>query len=168
MNPMNTRQNGRIDIMKSIPNQNAFLMCDKIPVNEPIGYNDALKGNIESTPLSNLFFSSKNINTIQLGIRHEVYKLSNQKYNIDKQNEDVLKIIMRSIFLQNSAHLLTQIQEQVNQLNQLVIDYCAPSIYTEVQCYMKYKQDVSNLAVPLEHPKHSTYKYKTIELNKWF
>ena len=87
---------------------------------------------------------------------------------IDKQNEDVLKIIMRSIYLQNAALLPTQIQEQVNQLNSIIVEYCAPNIYTEVQCYMQYRRDVSTLAVPLERPKHSCYKYKTLELNKWF
>ena len=168
MNPMERRPNGRINIENQLPEQNMFSMCDKIPVNDPIGYADALKGNLENTPLAKQFFSTKNIFTIQGNIKQEVYNLSNQKYKIDNQNEDVLKIIMRSIFLQNSAHLPTQIQEQVNQLNQLVVDYCAPSIYTEVLSYIKYKQDVSNLAVPLEHPKHSTYKYKTLELNKWF
>lgn len=168
MNPNENIHNGRINIINNLPDQNAFQLCDKIPVKHPVGYADALKGNIENTPLSNAFFSSKNINTIQNDIQQEVYKLSNNRYMIDRQNEDVLKIIMRSVYLQNSALLPTHIQEQVNQLNQIVVDYCAPSIYTEVQCYMKYRQDVSNLAVPLEHPKHSTYKYKTLELNKWF
>tara|TARA_A100001011_G_scaffold296821_1_gene309409 strand:+ start:117 stop:614 length:498 start_codon:yes stop_codon:yes gene_type:complete len=165
---MNNTHNGRINIENTLPDQNSFFMCDKIPVKDPIGYADALKGNLENTPLSKAFFSAKNINVIQKGIIQEVYNLSNLKYVIDNQNEDVLKIIMRSIFLQNSAHLPTQIQGQINQLNQLVIDYCAPNIYTEVLSYIKYKHDVSNLAVPLEHPKHSTYKYKTLELNKWF
>tara|TARA_A100001035_G_C27410791_1_gene332790 strand:+ start:48 stop:554 length:507 start_codon:yes stop_codon:yes gene_type:complete len=168
MNPIKHKPNGRVDIENQLPDQNMFSMCDKIPVRDPIGYADALKGNLENTPLANEFFSTKNIFTIQYNIKQEVYNLSNQKYMIDNQNEDVLKIIMRSIFLQNSAHLPNQIQEQVNQLNQLVVDYCAPCVYTEVLSYMKYKQDVSNLAVPLEHPKHSNYKYKTLELKKWF
>ena len=143
-------------------------MCDKIAVKDPVGYSDALKGNIESSPLSTAFFSSKNINTLQHDIQQKVYNLSNQKYMIDKQSEDVLKIIMRSVYLQNAALLPTQIQEQVNQLNEIVVEYCAPNIYSEVQSYMRYRQDVSTLAVPLEHPKHSTYKYNTLELNKWF
>ena len=168
MNNRQTTHNGRINIENTLPDQNSFQMCDKIPVKHPIGYVDALKGNLENTPLSRAFFSAKNINVIQKGIIQEVYNLSNHKYVIDNQNEDVLKIIMRSFFLQNSAHLPTQIQEQINQLNLLVIDYCAPSIYTEVLGYIKYKSDVSNLAVPLERPKHSSYKYKTLELNKWF
>lgn len=168
MNNTAPTYNGRINIQNTLPDQNTFQMCDKIPVKDPIGYADALKGNLENTPLSKAFFSAKNINVIQKGIIQEVYNLSNHKYVIDNQNEDVLKIIMRSIFLQNSAHLPTQIQGQINQLNQLVIDYCAPNIYTEVLSYIKYKHDVSNLAVPIEHPKHSTYKYKTLELNKWF
>ena len=168
MNTNQVNQNGRVNILTNVPDHNAFLMCDKIPVKDPVGYSDALKGNIECSPLSMAFFSSKNINTLQHDIQKEVYQLSNQKYMIDKQNDDVLKIIMRSVYLQNAALLPTQIQEQVNQLNEIVVEYCAPNIYSEVQSYMRYRQDVSTLAVPLERPKHSDYKYNTLELNKWF
>ena len=130
MNTNEIHYNGRVNLLSNVPDQNAFLMCDKIPVKHPVGYADALKGNIESTPLSIAFFSQKNINTLQHAIQQEVFKLSNHKYMIDKQNEDVLKIIMRSIYLQNAALLPTQIQEQVNQLNSIIVEYCACLLYT--------------------------------------
>ena len=94
--------NGRVNILDPV-NSTVFNLYDKIPIDEKATcYRHALKGNLENTPLAKQFFSTKNIFTIQGNIKQEVYNLSNQKYKIDNQNEDVLKIIMRSIFLQNS------------------------------------------------------------------
>ena len=65
MNNTAPTYNGRINIQNTLPDQNTFQMCHKIPVKDPIGYADALKGNLENTPLSKAFFSAKNINVIQ-------------------------------------------------------------------------------------------------------
>ena len=167
-NNNNITYNGRINIAENLPDQNSFLMSDKIPVKSPIGYSDALKGNLENTQLSKEFFSAKNINTIQHGIIQEVYNLSQQKYKIDKQDEDQLKLIMRGVFLENSAHLPNQINEQIKELNNIIIQYCTPRIYTQILSYIGYINDVSSLAEPLERPKASTYKYKQNELKNFF
>ena len=164
---MNTKLNGRVDIM-NCPDQNAFLMSDRIPLNHTTNYRDALSGTIENTALSDAYFSAKNIQMIQNGIRAGVYNNTNKQYNIDNQCTDQLKIIMRGVFLENSSHLETQIPEQIKQLNNKVICYCVPRIISEVKCYSKYKQDVSTLVVPMDRPIASDYKYKTLELKKWF
>ena len=55
-----------------------------------------LRGNWESSPLTQAFFSAENIERIQLMIRKGVYDRSQPKgYIIDKQSVDELKIIMR-------------------------------------------------------------------------
>ena len=51
---------------------------------------------------------------------------------IDDQNIDTLKVIMRSFFLQYSEFGLTNIKEQVEKLNEMVVNYCAPNIYGEI------------------------------------
>jgi hypothetical protein len=43
---------------------------------------------------------------IQNGIIHSVYDMSNKQYLIYKQSDNTLKIIMRSIYLQNAKHHL--------------------------------------------------------------
>ena len=96
-----------------------------------------------------------------------VYKASNGRFNIGYQNEDTLKIIMRSMFLQHSANLCTNITEQIVELNKLVVDYCVPKLCSEASAYIKYKNDVSTLAVPLNRP-ISTYNNNVLELKNFF
>ena len=76
---------------------------------------------------------------------------------------------MRSIFLQSSLNLPTNINGQLQALNQLVLNYAVPQICGEAESYIKYKSDVSNLAVPMETPTYvSTAGQNTLELKPWF
>ena len=74
---------------------------------------------------------------------------------------------MRSIFLQHSANLPHSITQQVEELNKLVLDYAIPQICSEAEGYIKYKNDVSTLPVPLSHGV-STYSSNVLELKKFF
>ena len=87
---------------------------------------------------------------------------------IGEQDVDTLKVIMRSIFFQHSAHLSDNIMGQVQELNKLVLDYCVPQVYGEAEGYMKYKHDISTLAVPMQRPAAASYKTKTLEQKPWF
>ena len=74
---------------------------------------------------------------------------------------------MRSIYLQHSANMPNNIEQQVTELNQLVCSYSVPQICSEADAYVKYKRDVSTLAVPLARPL-STYNSNTVELKNFF
>ena len=165
---MNTNHsNGRVDIIS--PDTNIlFSMTDRIPVNECTDFRDAMTGNWYNTVLSDAFFSSKNIQIIQNGIRAGVYKKSNGMYIIGNQNCDELKIIMRSIFLQYAKNLSTNIKEQIQDLNNLVLDYSIKQVYGEAEGYMKYKQDVSTMYTPIAHPVMSKTNDKQLILKKWY
>ena len=52
--------NGRLDIM-NLQNLNQFSLYDKIPVDKPTSYTDALEGNWIPNDVSRAFFSSENI-----------------------------------------------------------------------------------------------------------
>jgi hypothetical protein len=159
--------NGRIDI--ETPNtKNLFAMYDKIPANQCATYLNATEGLWDDSQLSTLFFSEKNINILQNGIRAGVYKKSNNQYLIGPQDCDSLKIIMRSIFLQYSANQPTNIRDQIQQLNQLVLNYCIQQVYSEAQGYMKYIRDASTMYVPLAPPIMSTNSDKELILKPWF
>ena len=160
-------QNGRVKILGS-QEKNQFDLYDKIPVNDNSSFRDALNGNWTSSELSNSFFSHHNIKTLQNGLRQGVYQKSNGIFQIGEQDYDTLKIIMRSIFLQNSTNLPDNISAQVQKLNKLVLDYCIPQVYGEAEGYMKYKHDISTLAVPMQHPAAPSYKTKTLEQKPWF
>ncbi len=159
--------NGRINIMG--PNTGEiFKLYEQVPLNnESTSYKDAMIGNWQSTVLSDAFFSAENIRIIQNAIKAEVYHKSKTAFVIGDQNEDTLKIIMRSTFLQYSSNKPHRITEQIIALNKLVVDYCAPQILSEAQAYTRYKHDVSTMATPLARPK-STMHTNTLYFKGWF
>jgi leucyl aminopeptidase (aminopeptidase T) len=162
-----TSSNGRVDILG--PNTDLrFSMTDRIPINEASSFRDAMTGNWNNTALSDAFFSAQNIKMIQNGIRAGVYKKSNGNYIIGEQSYDELKIVMRSIFLQNSKNLAINIPQQIEDLNTIVLKYTIHQVYGEADGYMKYKIDASTLVVPLAMPILSYSNDKQLELKPWF
>ena len=161
------KSNGRVDILQP-DTEKQFALYDKIPAHQPTAYRDALQGNLLDSELSLAFFSKQNIMMIQNGIRRGVYEKSKGEYMVGPQSEDVLKIIMRSIFLQYSANMLTKIPEQIKALNAAVLDYCVKQVYGEAQGYMQYLYDASTLVVPIESPVLSTTEDKVLEWKRWF
>ena len=164
------KNNGRVDLLKTNEDPNVvFRMQERIAIkNKATEYRDALTGIWENTVLSKLYFSSENIQILQNAIRAGVYKMSNDRYVIAPPNIDTLKIIMRSIYLQNAQHEPDRITEQIEQLNKLVLDYAIPSTFNEAVGYEKYCEDQSTLVVPLELPLHHDRQYKQLELKPWF
>jgi hypothetical protein len=160
--------NGRVNILN--PDiSNLFAMYDKIPSNQCATLREPTLGLWNETDLSKVFFSAKNIEIIQNGIRAGVYRKSNSQYTIGNQDCDSLKIIMRSVFLQHAANQFTNISKQIDELNKIVLDYCIGQVYSEAQGYIKYLHDVSTLAVPLAHPvQASQFDRKDFKLKPWF
>jgi len=164
---MNSNSNGRVDILGD-KTPDIFQLYDRVPVNNKItSYRQALTGNWENNIVSNAFFSAANIKIIQNGIRAGVYKLSNQRFLIGPQDLDTLKIIMRSIFLQHSLNDTNNVTQQIEGLNKLVMNYNVPQIIGEAEGYVKFKNDVSTMAMPMDRPT-STYSSNTLELKPWF
>lgn len=159
---------GRVNIMT--PNTNVlFSMQDKIPSKMvSTEFRDAMVGNWYNTALSDAFFSSKNIQALQNGLRAGVFNRSNGQYLISEQNPDELKIIMRGIFLQNSKNLPNNIPDQISDLNKLVLSYAIGQVYGEAEGYMKYRYDASNMYEPISRPVLSYSNDKQLILKKWF
>jgi len=163
--------NGRIDILnKPTPDiSNLFSMYDKIPAKQCTTFREPTLGQWDDTSLSLAFFSKENMQIIQNGIRAGVYKKSNGQYLIAPQDCDSLKIIMRSVFLQHSANQSRNLTGQIEELNQIVLDFCIHQIYGEAQGYMKYLYDVSTLAVPLVTPiMESQNDKRNYKMPNWF
>jgi hypothetical protein len=81
--------------------------------------------------LSRTFFSVENQQILQNGIRAGVYKKSNGTYTVAQQSDTQLKMIMRAIFLEHSKNQPNNITGQIKELNDLVMDFCIPKIYSE-------------------------------------
>ena len=164
---MSCNSNGRVDILGNNV-MDCFHLYDKIPVSDgDTYYRTAMTGNWDNTLLSNAFFSEENMNIIQNGLRAGVYKESKGRFLIGKQYEAPLKMIMRSIFLQNSKNLPNNIKGQITQLNNLVLEYAIPQVMGEAIGYVKFKNDASTMYTPIQRPT-STYYTKTLELKPWF
>ncbi len=163
---VSNKENGRVQLNPQ-ENGTPFFIQDMIPKNEKTNYSNATKHMLSPSLLGTTFFSSENIEIIQNAIRAEIYRKTNQKHKIDKQNYDQLKMIMRSFFLQYALHQDHNIKEQITTLNQMVLDYCVPQVYGELIAYLKYKEDISTLATPIDHPIHISVD-KTISLNRFF
>tara|TARA_Y100000817_G_C16838320_1_gene536813 strand:- start:928 stop:1416 length:489 start_codon:yes stop_codon:yes gene_type:complete len=159
--------NGRVNILGNNV-KDRFNLYEKVPLNKKsTSYDEALTGSMQANAVSRAFFSVENIDSLQQQLIKGVHEESRTRFQIGKQDEDTLKIIMRSIFLQNSRNLPGNIQMQINELNKHVLDYAIPQIIGEAEAYIKYKNDVSTLAVPLSRPV-STYNSNILSQKTWF
>lgn len=159
--------NGRVDI-KTPNTSKLFSMYDKIPAHQVSTFRNPTEGLWNNTPLSMAFFSRENIQIIQNGIRAGVYERSNRQYVVGEQDNDALKIIMRSVFLQYASNQGTRIPEQVHELNKMVLNYCVEQVFSEAQGYLKYLNDASTLVVPIAHPVMPDNSDRELYFKGWF
>ena len=158
---------GRVNIIDQPSTDVLFKMQERISLkNKASDYRNAVSNEEESSVLAQVFFSAGNIQIIQNGLRAGVYNLSNKTHIITPQNIDVLKIIMRSIYLQYGEHK-PDVTKEVVYLNSLVLDYAVPNVYSGVLGYVKYTEDISTLVTPLELPRASDRDYKQLELKQF-
>ena len=158
--------NGRVNILGHNP-ADRFLLYEKPKEYKATAYKNALVGNFQATMLSKAFFSAENIEILQNSIVAGVFDKSNNRFRIGYQDEDTLKTIMRAMFLQYSKNLDTNIRAQIIELNKYVTDYSVPQVYNEAVGYLKYKQDVSKLANPIDLP-ISSYHSNTLIMKPFF
>ena len=113
-----------------------------------------LTGNLKSSSLSDLYFSQSNIDYLQDQIIERVFKKSFGKYKVGKQSEEELTIIMRSIYLQFGKNNDSQLQLQIDELNEKVLEYCIPNIITNAEQYLGYVKKITSKREVMEKPKY--------------
>lgn len=119
------------------------------------------------TLLTFLFFSKDNVENIQNVARFITYKQTG--YIIDNQSINELLIVMRSIFLEYSAHpklidesmpdtekkqLIVMYTNEVARLNDLVINAIVPKIISQMIQYINYLKDASTQPYHMDRPKN--------------
>ena len=164
------KYNGRVNTLELNENPDArFKMYEKLAVkNKATEYREALSNEFENSSLSQAFFSAENVQIIQNGLRAGVYKMSAEKQLIvSPQNVDILKTIMRHMFIQYAQFLPDKVSQQIERLNMAVWEYAVPSVYAEAMGYLKYLQDTSSLVVPIDLPKQVDRCFKTIQQTPW-
>lgn len=119
----------------------------------------AVGGNqAECNLLNQLYFSPENIEHVQQRLRYEVYMATEKQTVIGRQDETELVIIMRSIYFTYGRNLPTNIKQQIQDLNDLVIQDCLPKILSELQTHVRYLYDASTNPMPLSHPTNMSNK----------
>jgi hypothetical protein len=154
---------GRVNIEGGTP----LFLQEQVPLDDKTNYFNATKYIFQPSELSNAYFSKENINKVHNDIKKKVYELSQHKYVIDDQDTDVLKVIMRSIFLQYSKFQFENIKKQIDHLNSMVIEYSSNNIFGEIHGYLKYKEDASNMYTLMDRPVY-LHNDNTLELKTFF
>jgi len=126
---------------------------------------DELKGIQSSSRLSKAFFSNENISNIQDNIRYSVWINTNKQYIIGTQNEYELKIIMRSVYLQNALNQEDNITQQILTLNNIVLQYCVKQVTSQVIQYINYQKEInSNRNIPAHSINVNSRGEKSLEM----
>ena len=123
----------------------------------------------KSTPLNEVFFSEANIEKIQKDIQEQVFRMSGNKYQIGPQDEQQLKIIMRSYYLMYSKNNGNAVAEELADLNSRVVGYSAAKVYSEVDFHQFYISDLEEFAPPIANPMNVGVRgTRTGELKSFF
>jgi hypothetical protein len=121
------------------------------------------------TPLNRVFFSSANIDSLQQKIQDQVFLMSGSKHRIDRQSDDDLVIIMRSYYLMFGRNNNAQVAEELADLNSRVVGYASAKIYSELDFYLFYREDIANFAPPIARPVNTqVYGTRYGELKSFF
>jgi hypothetical protein len=159
--------NGRIDLMSPLPALNIPDYQQKSIDNRTF-VSEATNGQIMQNNLSQVFFSSANIDALQQGIRYRIYQETDGQHVIGRQSDTELKIVMRSMYYQYARHDNRPVVVQVRELNRYVLDWVVPEVLSNLKQYMVYRKDASSLPVPLERAQLSTMKgTKVLEIKSF-
>lgn len=129
-----------------------------------------LVGNLHCpTPLNTMFFSLDNIEKIHRDIQEQVFVMSGNKYRIDRQNDDDVKLIMRSYYLTYGRNNPGTIASDLADLNARVVGYASAKVFSEVDFYMFYRHDIEDFAPPIANPTNvSAFGTRYGELKSFF
>lgn len=120
-----------------------------------------------ATALNKRFFSAENMDTIQGMIQAAVRQMVNA--TIDRQSDVDLMLVMRSYYLQYAENNPLQTEEELQQLNERVVNFCANRIAVEVEAYRYYRKDILDFPAPIARPLDThVYGTRTGELKRFF
>lgn len=127
------------------------------------------RGLYGETLLTFLFFSEKNVQNLQNLIKFIVHRET--EFVIDNQSNKELMIVMRSIFLQYSAHpkliddmmpeqekqaLYVSYTNEVSRLNEIVINTVVGKVVSRMMQYFGYLKDASQIPEQMERPENDS------------
>ena len=144
----NIKPNGRVPNMLDPALQELaarqYSLYEEKPVLPGSDVRQELIGHIHSaTPLNSAFFSRSNIDYIQQAIQDQVFSMSGNKHRIDRQNDDDVKLIMRSYYMTYGRNNPNTVAADLADLNARVVGYSSAKIFSELDFYLFYRQDIA-------------------------
>jgi len=120
----------------------------------------AVKGIVEETALSTIFFSTINTDIIQQTMRYKVYEKTSMV--VHQQSPEALYTVMRSILLQHGNFGVgsSDLAHEIRKLNSLVVRYCVKEVSSNVLQYKGYVKDLENLPTPRDRPHPTDADFK--------
>jgi hypothetical protein len=110
----------------------------------------------QPTFINSRFFNRKNVDYLQKIIAGTVQKRIGMR--IDRQSDDELLILMRAVYLENSAVNYDDVQGEVARLNDEVVAKAVPIVSSNVLQYVTYLRDASTMPVMLSGPQSTSIK----------
>jgi hypothetical protein len=140
-------------------------------------FTDTVAGVAESSPLTDAYFSKRNIEYLQQQIIKQIKIQSSGKYVIGRQNANELIVIMRSMFLQFQENLYivhpTEIKKyvdiEIEHLNKRVLDYTVPHIINSIEQYLESMRIRRQGVLPLDRAVNTSVQgTRTNNLNNYY
>jgi hypothetical protein len=154
-NTINLR-NGRVNILGTPIDNTTTPLFEQSDIGNHTFRQESLGNGFDNTRLQTVFLGFNNIETMQKLIRYHVYRISEGRHTIKRQDDTQLQTVMKSVYLMYGKNLDTDIKTQVKELNSYVLDYCVPNILSNIEQYIIYKSQVSAMPVPLELPQYTS------------
>ena len=138
---------------------------------EPSMASSMVKENIQfrhsNTPLNVQFFGQENIDILQNQIRSTVASMVGAQ--IDRQSDSDLLLVMRSYYLTYAKNVPGQEAQELQELNDRVVSFCANRIAVEVEAYRYYRKDILDFPAPIARGIDThIYGTRTGELKSFF
>jgi len=95
--------------------------------------------------LNSTFFSTENMDAIQASIIKNVYTFSEEKFQISRQSDQELGIVLREVYRQYSEYpqidTAENIQKEVNRLNDILVEKSVVAVIKNIKAQQKYIAD---------------------------
>jgi len=109
-------------------------------------------GNTAGSKLSAIFFSEKNMKTIQKMLIKYVFDKTDGAYLIEEQDPEALMLWMKADFQNKSLNMPDNIDYQIRRLNWLVVDDIGPGVISAIMQNIGYLRDKFSAIKPLDLP----------------
>lgn len=122
----------------------------------------AIKGIEQPNLLNRVYFSKANMDIIQYRLKKfvfwETWKQSGIHYVIKPQDTTKLVVIMKYIYETYAKHLPTNIKEQIDELDDLVVKEAGPETVSELLAHVGYLKHINNPIEPVDRPQNLSSK----------